>query len=115
MSPNARTAKLLRELGADAVEIVERWNAFSKTRKDLLGFADILCCLDNSIVAVQATTLDHVSERKKKISASSEAYAWQKCGGKIWVVGWAKAGPNNREKRKVGTWYSKILELNLLA
>ena len=116
-SPTSRTLELLRERWAEAVDIVEHWNPFSKTKKDLFGFADILACLAGEIIAIQTTSLDNVSARRKKIYACDAASAWLKCGGKIWLVGWGKAVPNNREKRRAGTWYSKIelIELDQLA
>ena len=43
-SPTQRSLAALRERGMLA-EVVERWNPYTKTRKDLFGFVDIVAVL----------------------------------------------------------------------
>ena len=41
MTPTQRSLAALRDLGY-LVEVVEKWNSFTRTRKDLWGWADLL-------------------------------------------------------------------------
>ena len=99
-SPTQRSLALLRKQGM-TVAIVERWNAYTKTRQDLLGFADLLAIdpLNEKIILVQTTSRSNQSARCRKIFDSEHARTWLKSGGLIVVHGWAKQGP--RGKRKV--------------
>lgn len=108
MTPTARTLHLLRDLGAEHVERTETWNPFSRTRHDFFGFADIVCCLANELIAVQTTTFDNLSARRKKINSLDAAKYWYRCGGKIWIIVWGKAEKNNRQGLPAGRWYHKV-------
>jgi hypothetical protein len=73
-TPTARTLKLLRAEGL-MVDTVERWNPFSRTRRDLFGFIDVLG-LDvagKTMWAVQATSVSNMSARGKKIREECRA------------------------------------------
>jgi hypothetical protein len=104
MTPMARTLKLLRAEGL-IVDTVERWNPFSRTKRDLFGFADLvgLDVAGGSLWAVQCTSADNMSARVKKIQGAcrAAAIAWLQCGGKILVVAWSKRGPRGGRKRWV--------------
>ena len=63
-SPTSRSLEVLREQGY-TVEVVEKWNSFTKTKKDLFGFIDILAIKRDETLAVQATA-SGVSARLKK-------------------------------------------------
>ena len=54
MTPTQRSLAALRGLGY-LVEVVEKWNAFTRTRKDLWGWADLLAIRRDEVLAVQVT------------------------------------------------------------
>lgn len=91
MSPTQRSLKQLRNNGY-LVQVVETWNSYTRTRRDLFGFADLLAIKPGEIVAVQTTSGSHTADRVKKIktTAGDNAKAWLKAGGKIVVHGWRK-------------------------
>lgn len=65
VSPTQRSLAHLRELGYH-VEIVEKWNSFTKQRKDLWGWADLLAIRKGEVLAVQVTA-SAVSDRIKRL------------------------------------------------
>jgi len=87
MTPTQRTLKRFRAAGYHC-EVVERWCQFSKRRKDLFGFIDILCIKQGRIVGVQATSGGNVPARIKKIQSEPNAQKFVDAGGVILVVGW---------------------------
>jgi hypothetical protein len=98
-SPTQRTLKKLRDAGYLA-EVVERYNSFTKTHKDLFGFVDVLAVRGDEVLAVQTTSAANASARVKKICALQSADSWlHSSNRRILVHGWAKRGP--RGKRKV--------------
>lgn len=101
MTPTSRTLKLLKKEGK-TVAISEHWNAFTKQRKDLFGFIDIVALEINKTWGVQCTSTSNMSARIKKITneCKDHALAWLKAGNFIEVIGWAKKGSKNKRK----TW-----------
>ena len=93
-SPTSRSLEVLREQGY-TVEVVEKWNSFTKTRKDLFGFIDILAIKRDETLAVQATA-SGVSERLKKIMASDLLPKVREAGWKIQIWGWRKSTKTNK-------------------
>lgn len=65
VSPTQRSLAHLRELGYH-VEVVEKWNSFTKQRKDLWGWADLLAIKKGEVLAVQVTA-SAVSDRIKRL------------------------------------------------
>lgn len=57
-------------------------------KKDLFGFADILCLKENEIVVVQTTTRSNMYARIKKITDHENVAIVRKAGIKILVHGW---------------------------
>jgi len=56
ISNTSRTLEYLRSQGWEA-DKVEQWNPYAGkfgVRKDMFGFADIICMGENSIIAVQS-------------------------------------------------------------
>jgi len=88
MTPTQRSLVYLREQGY-LCEVVEKWNSFTKTRKDLWGWCDILAIRENEILAVQVTAAG-VSSRIKKIMESDTLPIVRKAGVRIEVHGWRK-------------------------
>ena len=88
MTPTQRSLIYLREQGY-LCEVVEKWNSFTKTRKDLWGWCDILAIREGEILAVQVTAAG-VSSRVKKIMESDTLPIVRKAGVRIEVHGWRK-------------------------
>ena len=88
MTPTQRSLEYLREQGY-LCEVVEKWNSFTKTRKDLWGWCDILAIREGEILAVQVTAAG-VSSRIKKIMESDTLPIVRKAGIRVEVHGWRK-------------------------
>ena len=88
MTPTQRSMKALRELGY-LVEVVEKWNSFTRTRKDLWGWADLLAVRRGEVLAVQVTATG-VSSRIKKIMDSETIGRVREAGIRIEVHGHRK-------------------------
>jgi hypothetical protein len=93
-SPTQRSLAHLRELGYH-VEVVEKWNSFTKQRKDLWGWADLLAIRKGEVLAVQVTA-SAVSDRIKKIMASDTLSSCKRCRDSLEVHGWRKSAKTNR-------------------
>lgn len=88
MTPTQRSLKFLREQGYLAW-VVEHWDSFSRRRKDLWGWADILAIRKNEVLAVQVTSTG-VSARIKKIQESETVGRVREAGIRIEVHGHRK-------------------------
>ena len=88
MTPTQRSLAALRELGY-LVEVVEKWNSFTRTRKDLWGWADLLAIRRGEVLAVQVTSTG-VSSRIKKITDSETIGRVREAGIRIEVHGHRK-------------------------
>jgi len=100
-SPTERTLAWLRARGYSPEKVEQRVN-FGKTTRDFMGFADILAIRlgdKDGVLAVQATTVDHIKDRVAKIKAEPRARLWRQCGNSIWVVGWAKVAPETGRRK----------------
>jgi len=87
-SPTQRSLEYLRNLGYHC-EIVEKWNSFTKQRKDLWGWCDILAIRKDEVLAVQVTA-SAVADRIKKIQESTTVALVRDAGIRIEVHGWRK-------------------------
>ena len=99
-SPTQRTLADMRKRGYFCW-IVEHWNAFTKRRVDLWGFADVLCLGDGEVVAVQTTSWTNVPARIRKIAEHENVAAVRKAGVRILVQGWRKGKNGRYEMREV--------------
>ena len=88
LTPTQRSLAYLREHGYHC-EVVEKWNSFTKQRKDLWGWCDILAIRRGEVLAVQVTA-SAVSDRIKKIMASDTLAKVREAGIRIEVHGWRK-------------------------
>jgi len=88
VTPTQRSLEYLREQGY-LCEVVEKWNSFTKTRKDLWGWCDILAIREGEILAVQVTSTG-VSSRIKKVMESDTLPIVRKAGIRVEVHGWRK-------------------------
>jgi hypothetical protein len=102
MTPTQRSLKALRDLGY-LVEIVEKWNSFTRTRKDLWGWADLLAIKRGEVLAVQVTSTG-VSSRIKKIMGSETIGRVREAGIRIEVHG--------HRKNSKGKYVMKIIDLS---
>ena len=89
-SPTQRSLEHLREQGYHC-EVVEKWNSFTKQRKDLWGWCDILAIRKDEVLAVQVTSGSNVSARIKKIQESDTVALVRDAGIRIEIHGWRKA------------------------
>lgn len=91
MTPTARTLNHVRKLGLGLAEVVERWNPHSRTRKDYLGFIDILLVSDTEITGIQATSGSNHSARIAKSMGHHNIKPWLSGPGRSFlVVSWSK-------------------------
>jgi len=88
MTPTQRSLAALRELGY-LVEVVEKWNSFTRTRKDLWGWADLLAIRRGEVLAVQVTS-EGVANRVKKVTDSETINRVREAGVRVEVHGWRK-------------------------
>lgn len=102
MTPTQRSLAALRELGY-LVEVVEKWNSFTRTRKDLWGWADLLAIRRGEVLAVQVTSTG-VSSRIKKIMGSETIGRVREAGVRIEVHGW--------RKNSKGRYIQRIVDLS---
>lgn len=100
MSPTARSLANLRERGYRC-EVVERFNSFTKQRKDLFGFVDIVAIRENETVGVQTTSGSNMAARITKIAESETVSDVRKAGWKIFVHGWSKNSKGRYVLREV--------------
>lgn len=112
MTPTQRSLEKLREDGYTC-EVVERWNAHTKQRKDLFGIIDILAIRQNEVVGVQTTSASSVSARVKKIADSELTPKIRDAGIKIIVHGWGKrvVGKYKNGTSKMG-WVCREVDLS---
>ena len=88
MTPTQRSLAALRDLGY-LVEVVEKWNSFTRTRKDLWGWADLLAIRRGEVLAVQVTS-EGVANRVKKVMDSETIARVREAGVRVEVHGWRK-------------------------
>jgi len=93
-----RSLKYMRDNGF-YVEVVERYNSFTKRKNDFAGFIDILCLGQNAVIGVQTTSWSNTSSRLKKILEHENLDIVRESGIKIEVHGWQKK--NNRWQVKI--------------
>ena len=98
-SPTQLSLKHIRKT-CDCVQVVEVWNSFTRTRKDLFGFIDILALEGETTIAIQSTSWANVSARAKKIAESPLVGFVRDAGWKIVIHGWRKNPKNNRYELK---------------
>lgn len=105
-SPTQRTLAELRKRGAALVQVVEKWNMHAKVRQDLFGIVDVLAVMPKDgggydTVAVQATSVDHVSDRAAKLRESDALQVLRLAGWTVLVWGWRKGGRGANALREV--------------
>jgi hypothetical protein len=80
----------MRERGFHA-EVVEKWVPGANIRRDLWGFADVLCIGSaKPITVVQSTSDSNVAARIAKIAESPLVSLVREAGIRILVQGWRK-------------------------
>ena len=111
-SPTQRSLKLMREFGFTC-EVVEHYNSFTRQRKDLLGFADLLCLKVGRPPLLLQVTASGGSSRVNKIlnECTDMARLALICGFEIEVHAWRKLLVKRGGKAKV--WAPKIYVVGL--
>ncbi len=102
-SPTSRTLQLFKKDNW-LIEVTEKFNCFTKQRKDLFGFIDLIAIRSGLTVGIQATSTPNMSARIKKIKGEcfQAALKWLQAGNVIIVIGWSK---------KKNRWVEKIVEI----
>ena len=103
-SPTQNSLDALRK-EYSTVQVVEHWCPFSRRRKDLFGFVDILAVGNGETVAVQTTSWANVSARVKKITESDALPDLRKAGWTLRVHGW-------RKNKTTGKFECKTVDLS---
>jgi len=96
---NARSKNYLEGQGYKAF-IVEKFVTFANKRFDFAGFADILAFRSDKmgVLAVQATTGNHVQDHIQKLGANAHLEAWLHAGNRLIIHVWAKRGERGERK-----------------
>lgn len=97
-SPTERSLEYLRNQGYHC-EVVEKWNSFTRQRKDLWGWCDILAIRKDEVLAVQVTSSNNVLARIKKIQDSDTVGLVRDAVIRIEVHGWGKKANGRYEIR----------------
>ena len=106
-SPTQRTLKELRDHYApSAVETTEHWNPWSKTRRDLFGFCDVLAIVGTTTMAVQTTSASNHAARVAKLQAEPRVRAVLQAGWLVQVWSW-------RKPAKARSWVCRKEEITL--
>lgn len=108
MSPTQRSLKLLRDQGWHA-EVVEQFNSFTKQRKDLFGFADIIAIREGERVLVQTTSGTNLAARRTKILSLDTHRLCLSAGFRIVLHGWRKVKVKRGGKAMV--WSPRVEEI----
>jgi hypothetical protein len=112
-SPTERTLAELRKQGMK-VAVVEKYNAFSRTRHDLFGIVDILALdFSRGFVGVQCTGNDFAGHMKKLTEdKAQECIDWLRTpGGHLEIWAWRKV--KVQRGGKVMVWSPRIKILTL--
>jgi hypothetical protein len=94
-SPTQLSLKHLRKT-CDCVQVTEHWCSFTRRRKDLFGFIDMLALEGETTIAVQSTSWTNVSARSKKIAESPLIGFVRDAGWRVVIHGWRKNAKTNR-------------------
>jgi len=99
---NIPTRKRLTEQGY-LVENVEKYNTFSRKKNDLWGFIDFLAIKRDEVLAIQVTSKNNMSARRKKMTEHENIGKVREAGIRIELWGFYK------EKNR---WQVKIEDLS---
>ena len=84
---NTMTVKLLRAEGWPLVEVVERWDSFSRRRHDLFTIFDVLAVGPAGTLGVQMTSRGNMASRRRKIAEYEHIGAIREAGWGIRLLG----------------------------
>jgi hypothetical protein len=99
-SPTKRTLAECRKRGW-TVQVVERYNPYSRTLLDLFGVIDLVAIAltsigrGNQILGIQACSGADHARRRDKILAEPRARQWVEAGGRLELWSWSKRGGRN--------------------
>lgn len=86
------TLRKLRAEGWELVEVVERWDSFSRRRHDLFGIVDVLAIRPGRTLAVQTTSFSNSTSRRRKALESDSLPQVIDAGWEFRIHGWKKVG-----------------------
>lgn len=107
MTPTSRTLAKLRADGYTA-EVVERWNAYTRTRHDLFNIIDVLAVRGSETLGIQCTAGSCVSARVRKLAESTALPLLHAAGWNVQVWGWRKL--KVRRGGKSTRWDCRIID-----
>ena len=107
-SPTSRSLKWLRDQGY-ICEVVEKFNYFTKQRKDLFNVIDIIAVHPGQVgvLGVQVTSRVHTQERVHKCKKELMIKTWLAAQNKLEVHGWGLMGKVGKRKK----YELKIVEI----
>jgi hypothetical protein len=91
-SPTSRTLQWVKKHEMGEAEVVEKYNSFTKTRKDLFGIIDILLIKPHATVGLQVTSGSNHAARLTKAKETPQVRTWLDGTAKreLLVVSWRK-------------------------
>lgn len=107
MTPTARTLAKLRADGY-ITEVVERWNAYTRTRHDLFNIIDVLAVRGSETLGIQCTSGSCVAARVRKLAESAALPLLLAAGWNVQVWGWRKL--KVRRGGKSTHWDCRIID-----
>ena len=107
-SPTSRTLAYLRKQGYIA-QVVEKFNYFTKQRKDLFNVIDIVAVHPDyiGVLGVQVTSRAHIPERVQKVKEEPIMKFWLDAKNRLEVHGWGLMGKLGKRKK----YEIKIVEI----
>ncbi len=88
ISPTQRAVKVIKDRKLP-YEIVQYWNSFSQTRKDLFGLYDLLIIVPNAhFVGLQVSTFSNRSSHVNKMTDSKFLIPWLSTHNKAQLWSW---------------------------
>jgi hypothetical protein len=91
----------LKADGFTTLQTVETWCSFTKRKHDLFGIFDVLAVAGGKTLAVQVTSRDNMSSRRKKILESPAFAECVLAGWDVELHGWYKEKNRWRVKLEV--------------
>ena len=106
-----RSLKQIKQYGWFYDKTEQPYNRFTKRRKDLFGFGDILCLDGKRTIAIQATGADIASHRAK-ILENIFVIPWLEAdGNELQIWSWRKL--KKARGKKATYWHCKITDVLL--
>jgi len=110
-SNTQRTLRYLRGRGFVA-EVVERWNPYSKTRKDLFNVIDIVAMGSGHLYGVQSCSDSSRAAHRAKLLREERVRVWLNSGGLFLLITWGKHRGREKGQRRL-RWREHVEDITL--